>query len=480
MKEKISILKLLFAIIALYSISMLSPLVVDDYYFKSLRLNSFSECVQYILHYGNGRLLGNLLVLYALKNPIILSVMKTLMFLSIGFFMSKIINNIVGGKNESIVFLLLITMPPQIFAQVYSWTSGFCNYVPPVLCNLYLIHSFLISDRKQGCLDIFVVFFVGLGSELFVEHSAIINFTLMCCIAGYCFIKKRNTVQAVLCWVGTFMGLIIIFLVPRIFATTTGFENYQKLNLGNLHDLLMSIVSNALLICEKYSSAVVLWLVMSSVMLKRCRKQKHTYIVSIIFIVYPIYSGIIYIITHYFSIKMGTAISILNAIVMFIYLMSIYYVIIKMEKSKIRNLSCILFYLAIYSVLPLLIVYPIGERCLFHSYIILELFVTLNCLDVFDSFRYKGLDVPAMISVVFTIMLVITYLRIYRIDKEKINYIEVCIEKQEKEILIPKISSDYIHSSENIMISNAYFYKKPGDITFKEIKYSDWVEIKKY
>ena len=27
------------------------------------------------------------------------------------------------------------------------------------------------------------------------------------------------------------------------------------------------------------------------------------------------------------------------------------------------------------------------------------------------------------------------------------------------------------------MISNAYFYKKPGDITFKEIKYSDWVEI---
>ena len=153
MKEKISILKLLFAIIALYSISMLSPLVVDDYYFKSLRLNSFSECVQYILHYGNGRLLGNLLVLYALKNPIILSVMKTLMFLSIGFFMSKIINNIVAGKNESIVFLLLITMPPKIFAQVYSWTSGFCNYVPPVLCNLYLIHSFLISDRKQGCLE---------------------------------------------------------------------------------------------------------------------------------------------------------------------------------------------------------------------------------------------------------------------------------------------------------------------------------------
>lgn len=78
----------------------------------------------------------------------------------------------------------------------------------------------------------------------------------------------------------------------------------------------------------------------TSVMLKRCRKQKHTYIVSIIFIVYPIYSGIIYIITHYFSIKMGTAISILNAIVMFIYLMSIHYVIIKMEKSKIRNLSC--------------------------------------------------------------------------------------------------------------------------------------------
>ena len=119
-----------------YSVAMLSPLVVDDYLFGSLNLSSFQENVDYVLHYGNGRLLGNLTVLYLVQHPVIRSAVKALTFLLIGLFMTRIVDSISGGENENIVFLLLIAMAPQLFAQTFSWTSGFCNYAPPIVCSL--------------------------------------------------------------------------------------------------------------------------------------------------------------------------------------------------------------------------------------------------------------------------------------------------------------------------------------------------------
>ena len=468
------LLKALIIGVLLWIIAMLSPLVVDDYYFKGLQFNSFPERMNYVLHYGNGRVVGNLFALYMLQHPMLRCFVKALTFFLIGFYMTKIVDNVAGGENENIVFLLLVALAPQIFAQVYSWSSGFCNYAPPVLCFLYLAYRFLFSDRKMGWRDSIIVLLVGGIGELFVEHSALINFTLVCCILGYCIKSKKNIKPGLLCWFGTLSGLLIIFLVPHFYTTVTGFENYQKLNLGDFHGLLISIVANTMQICEEYGAAVVLWITLSFAMLMRYRRRKN-FIVMIILTGFPVYSCMYYALMRS-GIRPNTILmDVINTIVTLGYLLTVLYVIMKISNGKIRVLSLALLAIGVYSVLPLLVVYPIGERCLFHSYTAMAMLAAINLADVTSSNNKVHSRIVGIVALSMTLILVGTYCKIYRIDEEKNNHIMACMEKGDKEICIPKISSDYIHSNENIMIESAFFYNKPGDISFSEIEYEDWL-----
>ena len=173
------LIKYLLVFALFYTIAMLSPLVVDDYLFGGLNLASFSGRVDYVLHYGNGRVLGNLAVLYLVKHPIIRSAVKALTFLLIGFFMTRIVDSVSGGENENIVFLLLIAMASQLFAQTFSWTSGFCNYAPPILCGLYLAYIFLFSDRKTGWIDAITAILIG-GGESYLLNTAQLSTLRLC------------------------------------------------------------------------------------------------------------------------------------------------------------------------------------------------------------------------------------------------------------------------------------------------------------
>ena len=455
-------------------IAMLSPLVVDDYYFMSLQFDSFSDRINFILHYGNGRVLGNLFVMYMLQYPMLRCFVKALAFFLIGFFMTKIVDNISGGKNENIVFLLLVSLAPQIFAQVYSWTSGFCNYIPPVLCFLYLAYRFFFSGKKIGWIESLIVFWVGWGGELFVEHSALINFTLVCCILGYCVKTKRNIIPALFCWIGTLLGLLIIFLIPHLFATVTGFENYQKLNLGDFHGFLVSIVYNTMQICRNYRQAVILWITVSFTMLMRCRGQKNI-LVTTILAGFPIYSGTYYALKQFGFHPSTILMDVINTVVTLGYLLTVLYVILKINSKKMRIMSLALLIIGVYSILPLLIVYPIGSRCLFHSYTAMAMLAAINFADISFQNSRKYSRIVGIVALSMTLILVGTYCEIHRIDVEKTNYIMSCMEKGNKEICIPKISSDYIHSSENIMISSAFFYNEPGDISFSQIEYEEWL-----
>ena len=272
------------------------------------------------------------------------------------------------------------------------------------------------------------------------------------------------------------MGLLAIFLIPRIFTITTGFEDYQKLNLGNLHGLVVSVVANAMQICQEYVAAVALWAVMSIVMLAHCKKQKKNNIIMAILLVSPIYSFVFYVLTRYFSLEANMLMTILNTATTFGYLGSVLCVIVKMGKTKLRTVSLVLFFLGLYAVAPLLIVYPIGDRCLLHSYIILTMLAAVNYADVFHASGNKHIKAAGCAAALLAVMLLVIYCRIYNIDKAKRDYIAVSMENREQEILIPKIPSDYIHSHENLMIDNAYFYEQPGDIDFIEVDYDTWLK----
>lgn len=114
----------------------------------------------------------------------------------------------------------------------------------------------------------------------------------------------------------------------------------------------------------------------------------------------------------------------------------------------------------------------------FHSYIVLAMLAAVNYADVFRASGSRRIDAAGCIAVLLAASLLVTYYRIYDIDKAKRDYITACMENQKQEILVPKIPSDYIHSHENLMIEDAYFYERPGDIDFVEVDYRTWLECR--
>ena len=55
-----------------------SPMASDDYEFLSLDFAGASELIDYVLHYGNGRVLGNLGAIYLMHHPVLAVAVKAL------------------------------------------------------------------------------------------------------------------------------------------------------------------------------------------------------------------------------------------------------------------------------------------------------------------------------------------------------------------------------------------------------------------
>jgi hypothetical protein len=118
-------------------------------YFKSLKLKSLSEIVQYVLRYGNGRFLGNASVFYLLDSTILRVIIKTAV-ISLVIFMITKVTDICSPVIYMASFFLIIGIPPRIFSQVFAWTSGYNNYIPPVLCMLFCLYLILHTSADEN------------------------------------------------------------------------------------------------------------------------------------------------------------------------------------------------------------------------------------------------------------------------------------------------------------------------------------------
>ena len=115
-----------------------APMASDDYEFFSLDFSGASEIVNYVLYYGNGRVLGNLGAICLTQNPVLSVLVKALLISGIIFLVPAILD--VRNPNGYLLsFLLFVTIPAKLFGEVYTWTSGFQNYLPPVWTTLMIL-----------------------------------------------------------------------------------------------------------------------------------------------------------------------------------------------------------------------------------------------------------------------------------------------------------------------------------------------------
>lgn len=226
-----------------------APYSSDDIAFGVLSFDTPAGYLDYALRYGNGRLLGNLCATLLCHSKLLAVVVKAGVLASSVMVLPKLLD-CDDAAGYGLSFLLFTLIEPAVFGEVYVWTSGFSNYMPPIWLTLVI----LCILKKDTCappvnaLRCLLVLLLAVCSQLFIEHSSGVNLLLSAAFAVYAFRRKKQSRWAGLCWVlGTAMGLGLMLWIPRLFYTAGNVvESYRSMNLGSVKTLVYSVAKNAI------------------------------------------------------------------------------------------------------------------------------------------------------------------------------------------------------------------------------------------
>lgn len=245
-------------------ISWCAPYSSDDLEFATLPFTSFPQYLQYVLGYGNGRLLGNLCSIWLSNSRLMCILVKSAVLASVVVLMPLVLD--LKEKQYYLAsFLLVATVDPAIFGEVYAWTSGFSNYVPSVFLSLVIIYCIQhypnVSSLGLRLLVCLAVFVLGVASQLFIEHSSGVNLLLSLAFTGWNLKQrdhKRSAVSGI--WLlASAIGLVVMLAIPVVFFDPSGRAvNYRDVRMGGLGELLRSCAANIIQLSNHHFGACTL------------------------------------------------------------------------------------------------------------------------------------------------------------------------------------------------------------------------------
>ena len=231
-------------------IMFLSPLSSDDYRLLAYNFIGIKEAFLFNLQYANGRLLGNFLG-YIIVNSLFLKIIVKAFLITALIFMIPSVLKIKKSWAYYVSFVLLLAMDPEIFGQVYSWTAGFNNYVPPVffICLIILLIE-RFADRIKTVFAhivlVAVIIVLSVCSQLYLELNTLLNIALAIILV---IVSKRSGERQqfnlyLTCFCSLTIGAIIMFILPKIFNASS--PSYRGLQIGSVSIFIRSIASNGI------------------------------------------------------------------------------------------------------------------------------------------------------------------------------------------------------------------------------------------
>ncbi len=459
---------------ALLVVIINSPQSSDDLYFRSKGILDIREACKFALYYGNGRFLGNLGNIYLSQFVCLRVIVKMSICLGIVLLLVRLCE--VSWQEGIIALALFLLMSPKMFAQVIVWTSGFQNYLPPVFCMLACM---IICKRCHRKGWLFLLFFLGFSGQLYAEHNTVISIMLSFAFLIDAMSIKKNIGFSLTWLTSNLAGGGIMYLIPHIFYVPNEFEDYQKLNLFSLNSFLNSIKGNSLQIAGILVEQLFIWILISSVLLVMLReRQIKNRLSECLLFLFPLYSiavrfiGLIGVVW----IKNSIGILVIHVLALLFYMVAF---CILVHRGKFAYEKEIFFYvvMAIFSILPLLVVYPIGERCLFLSYTFI-LIIALTIIkesNIVRKYNHASFIIGASVIAISAFM-IIQFVQIGKLDRQRIKYVENAIVRNADSINIFEIPSGYAHDIDiEWVYTNTYFVNQVGDIKFNIMDYKEWL-----
>ena len=194
----------------------------------------------------NGRYFGNLLVLVLTRCKWV-NVLLTAVSMVCFCLFPKMFVKTEKFLPYALGTLFFFLIPRSMWAQVLVWTSGFSNYVPPILLVfLYLILVQNIFDPEQpeyGKGMVAVAPVIGFSAALYMENVTLYNLVVAAAVLLIAYVRFRKAYGMHLAYaVGSIAGAVLMFTNSAYGTIAQGGDEYRSSALDE--GLITTIVNN--------------------------------------------------------------------------------------------------------------------------------------------------------------------------------------------------------------------------------------------
>lgn len=433
------------------------------------------EAVHGSLFYGNGRFLGNTAVRMFLNNTVLDIVLRAV---CIGgcVVLSAVLVKGYHAKAISFSGILCLGIGFPISKQVFVWGHGFYNYVPPVF--LLLLALFLLKRYEQMQKSVWrwvmlpLLFALTFSAQLFCENSTTINTLIMLVLLVAVLIKKRPLAGAVTAVFGSCIGALAMFLGPTLLGVGDKLSDYRSVE-TTLSGLLDTAVANAYEIVNTLVTSWGLWLGLSvAILLLAQKRKKHIHwiwkTVLIGFLPFAMLQNMI--------VRRALLLAIDGMFV--VYLLCAGVILFRLLDKKTRDLLLGGLTLAAASMGQLLIINPIGPRCLFLTYTLLVagiLYVLPEAELQKSKLLFRGL--AGLGCAVYALLLGL-HIQAWNIHTVRMDYGRQQIREGKTDIEIINLPYEAMFQCPNYSYVYPYQFNQGNleEMTFRYISYAEYLE----
>lgn len=180
----------------------------------------------------NGRILGNAFS-FLFIDPIFRVPFKAITLALMMILLGKIVQ-MKGRLGYLFAFFFLMATPRLMLVQVYGWSAGFFNYVPPMIAVLLLWYTVkplwrgrVVQTRPIGVVGYFILGFIA---ALFVEHVTLYLTAVSFLLLIYHRIKTgRHSNVLWAFFLGSFAGTVVMLASPVYREILLGNDDYREL-----------------------------------------------------------------------------------------------------------------------------------------------------------------------------------------------------------------------------------------------------------
>ncbi len=359
------------------------PLTVDDLGFQKKHFETNLDAMNHVIFYGNGRFFGNGGLIFLMHHLLLGDLIRAAVIAGLAMILTAVLK-VKTPVFQMMTLFLLLSISPGIFGETYSWMSGFQNYVPPVF--LFLCAVFLIQKGKRGnafvrILRYSIIFICGISMQFYIEHSSCLNCLAALLITVQSIRKHRETLAGgVLLLISTALGLLVMFyatffLVPVIHGDVGSYFS------NGAPALLRGVLRNTILLSGMYTENAVSLGLLSALLLfflnraKPQMSQKKQVLLHLGLAIPSLcFFGVLFSGLSPWYGKLAFHESILLVAVFLWYTITAGFAfcqLIKANVGKEIKHAGFMFLAALVCVAPVLFVWPVGYRCLFHSSVML-------------------------------------------------------------------------------------------------------------